>query len=176
MPRINQPSRQPVAIGLIIVAVASSVVSARADPASDEATRQSMMADMRSSAATNDRANFESQQRQQADAARYSNSGNSGSSTASSGTSTSAGGVGTGGYRSVGPRSVVSSYTFTVRRQESSAALASRLQTEATAGNALSAFNLGRILYTGFDGIPRNDASARHWFGEAARLGHPGAQ
>ena len=178
MPHLYRTSNWSVA-GLFALAIAASAMSAQADPASDEANRQNMMADMRASAAANDRANFDSQQRQQADAARYNGSGgNSGSSGSGSGSSPGSygGGTGSGSYRSDGPRSIVASYNFTVHRQESPAALTNRLEAEATAGNALSAFNLGRILYTGFDGIPRDDARARRWFGEAAKLGHPGAQ
>lgn len=165
------------AVNLIVLAAMSAVTPAGADPASDEANRQNMMADMRASAAANDQANFDSQQRQQADAARYSgNGGSSASASSSNGSSAASSGTGSGGYRSSGPRSVVATYTFTIHRQESPAMLINRLEAEATAGNALSAFNLGRIFFTGFDDIPRNDASARRWFGQAAKLGHPGGQ
>lgn len=165
------------AFAVVVLAGVCVVAPAWADPASDEANRQNMMADMRASAAANDRANFDSQQRQQADSGRYSGSGgNSASGSGDTGSSAASGGTGSGSYRSDGPRSIVATYSFTIHRQESPAALATRLEAEATAGHALSAFNLGRILYTGFDGIPRNDASARRWFGQAAKLGHPGGQ
>lgn len=154
---------------------------ALADPNSDEANRQRMMSDMRASAAANDRASFESQQRQQANAARYSSSSNSSSNANSS--SNSAGGRGSSSVSSnytagasSGPRSVVATYNFTVYRQETPTALMARLQREADGGNALSAYNLGRIYYTGFDGIPRNDATALRWFSLAAKAGHPGAE
>ena len=153
--------------------------SASADPNSDEANRQNMMSDMRASAAANDRANFDSQQRQQADAARYSGSGsgNSGSSSSGSGGSGSSSGEYNYAARTPsGPQSVVATYNFTVYRQETPTALMARLEREANAGNALSAFNLGRIYYTGFDGIPRDDATARHWFFKAADASHPGGE
>ena len=151
---------------------------ARADPASDEARRQSMMADMRASAAANDRASFDSQQRQQADANRYAGS------SASSGSSGSGPSPSTNNYmpgssgasRNAGPQSVVATYSFTIHRQETPTALAARLEQEAAGGNALSAYNLGRIYYTGFDSLPRSDTQARRWFASAAELGHPGAQ
>ncbi|WP_295637908.1 hypothetical protein [Novosphingobium sp.] len=154
---------------------------AHADPAGDESRRQSMMADMRASATANDRANFDSQQRQQADAARYSGgSGSSGSSAGNGSGSNSSGssyaGGGSGPSRSTGPQSIVASYSFTIRRQESPSAVATRLEQEAGNGNALSAYNLGRVYYTGFDGLARNDVKARQWFAKAAELGQPGAQ
>lgn len=146
--------------------------------ANDEANRQSMMAEMRASAAANDRANEESQRRFNDNAARSSASSSSGGSSNYSGSSGGGGatGTGSGSYRDAGPRSIVKSYTFTMHRQETPAALAARLEQEAGAGNALSAYNLGRLYYTGFDALPRNDAKARAWFGTAAKLGHPGAQ
>ena len=159
-------------LGGLIIAPA-----ARADPNSDEANRQNMMAEMRNSAAANDRANFDSQQRQQANADRYRSSGNggSGSSGGSSGGNASPS-ANYGARTSTGPQSIVASYNFTVHRQETPAALMTRLEQEADGGNALSAFNLGRIYYTGFDGIPRDDATARHWFFIAANAGHPGGE
>ena len=163
----------------LLMALIALPGQSHADPAGDEARRQAMMADMRTSAATNDRASFDSQQRRQADAARFSGSGSAAgtaSSSSSGGSSASYAGGGSGPARSTGPQSVVATYNFTMRVQETPVQLAARLQAEAGSGNALSAYNLGRVYYTGFDGLPRDDARARRWFGEAARLGHPGAQ
>lgn len=152
-----------------------SIASAQWTAGNDEANRQSMMADMRASAAANDRANFDSQQRQQADAARFnSSSGSSASSSSASGSASI--GPSFGSRASTGPQSIVATYSFIIHRQETPAALLARLESEAGTGNALSAFNLGRIFFTGFDGAPRDEATARRWFGEAARMGHPGAQ
>ena len=151
-----------------------------ADQYSDEANRQRMMADMRASAAASDRASFESQQRLQANADRASRSssasGGYGSSNGSGTGGSSWGGPSPASRAATGPRSVVATYNFTVYRQETPVALAARLEREAAGGNALSAFNLGRVYYTGFDGVPRNDATARRWFLEAAKAGHPGAE
>ncbi len=165
--------------GVLAIGLLAGASAAWADAASDEANRQAMMADMRASAAANDRANAESLQRNQADYDRNHNGGGSSGASSSSGSGGSSGGG--GGFASHdaaprGPQSVVATYNFTVYRQETPAAVTARLAREADAGNALSAFNLGRIFYTGFDGAPRDDAKARHWFGEAARLGHPGGE
>lgn len=161
----------------IIAAFVTSPASA--DQYSDEANRQNMMAEMRASAAASDRANFESQQRLQDNADRNSRSVGS-----SSGYGSSSSGTGGSSYASpsaaprasTGPRSIVATYTFTMYRQETPAALAARLEREAAGGNTLSAFNLGRVYYTGFDGVPRADAAARRWFLTAAKAGHPGAE
>ena len=163
--------------GAALTAMLPAAASAQWNAANDEANRQSMMADMRASAAANDRANFDSQQAQQADAARF-NSG-SGSDASAGGSGAAGGSLANPGYApraTTGPQSVVATYSFIIHRQESPAALLARLESEAVSGNALSAFNLGRVLYTGFDGAPRDETNARRWFGEAARLGHPGAQ
>ena len=152
--------------------------SAQWNAGNDEANRQSMMADMRASAAANDRANEDSQRRFNDNAARSLGSNSSGGGGGSSSGSTSGGGgfgSNVGAYRGGGPRSVVKTYTFTIRSQESVLSLITRLGQEASAGNALSAYNLGRVYYTGFDGLPRDDAKAREWFGAGAKLGHPGA-
>jgi TPR repeat protein len=176
------PLGRPVLVRSACVAIAVfallSTTAALADPASDEASRQNMMADMRANTAANDRANFDSLQRNKADFDRTHNSGGT-----TSGSTASASSPGNYGAQAAsreaadsGSRSVVATYTFTIHRQETAQALANRLEQEAGAGNATSAFNLGRVLYTGFDGVPRDDNKARHWFGEAAKLGHPGAQ
>jgi TPR repeat protein len=155
-----------------------TVACAQWNAGSDEANRQSMMAEMRASAAANDRANEESQRRFNDNAARSAGSNTSGRTGNGSnvGPYSSNSATGSGSYRSTGPQSIVATYNFTVYRQETASALTSRLEREARGGNALSAFNLGRVLFTGFEGAPRDDVKARQWFGEAARLGHPGAQ
>ena len=169
--------RHCILVGAALTALLPVAASAQWNAANDEANRQSMMADMRASAAANDRANFDSQQRQQADAARFnSSSSNTGSASSGSTAGGYSGQPAARGATSSGPQSIVRTYSFTVHRQETPAALMARLENEATGGNALSAFNLARVLYTGFEGAPRDEAQARRWFGEAARLGHPAAQ
>jgi TPR repeat protein len=166
--------------GIVVFSQLPGAAFAQWNAANDESNRQSMMADMRASAAANDRANNASQQRFNDNAARSLGSNTSGGGGSSS---SSAGGGGgsflgsnVGAYRGAGPHSIVKSYTFTMHQQESPASLAARLQSEAGAGNALSAYNLGRVYFTGFDGLARDDAKAREWFGTGATLGHPGAQ
>ena len=157
---------------------AGAPAAAQWNQANDESNRQTMMAEMRASAAANDRANEESQRRFNDNAARASASSSStgGSSGYTGASSAPSGGTGSGSYRDAGPRSIVATYRFTIHRQESRAALVARLSQEATNGDALSAYNLGRVYYTGFDGLPRNDEQARKWFAAGASLGHPGAQ
>ena len=164
----------------LCMVIAAFVTSpAFGDQYSDEANRQNMMAEMRASAAASDRANFESQQRLQDNADRNSrnnsSSGSYGSSSSGTGSSSYAS-PSSASRGSSGPRSIVTTYTFTTYRQETPVALAARLEREAAAGNTLSAFNLGRVYYTGFDGVPRDDAAARRWFLTAAKAGHPGAE
>ena len=116
--------------GAAIVALYPCAASAQWNAGNDEANRQAMMAQMRASAAANDRANEESQRRFNDNAARSASSNRSGGGGGTSGGSSGGGytGTGSGGYRDVGPRSIVKSYTFTIRRQESVAALAVRLE------------------------------------------------
>lgn len=163
--------------GAALTALVTVPAAAQWNAGNDEANRQSMMADMRASAAANDRANFDSQQRQQADSDRFNSSSGAGTSSGSYGAAgSSASSSGYSPRAPAGPQSIVSTYSFIIHRQESTPSLLARLETEAVGGNSLSAFNLGRVFYTGFDGAPRDEVKARHWFGEAARLGHPGAQ
>ncbi len=149
--------------------------SAHADwnQANDEANRQRMMSEMRANAAAADRANEESQRRQQAayDSQRNSSSSSSGSSSSSS----SGGGYTPYQAAPEGPHSVVSTYTFTIHKQESESQTLARIQSEAQAGQVQSQFNLGRIYFTGY-GLPHDEAKARQWFGAAADQGHAGAQ
>ena len=125
---------------------------AHADPAGDEARRQSIMADSRASAAAIDRRN--SDQAFQAGLTRSSpGGGNSGSSSSgsSSGSSSSGGGFGGGGgAASSGPQSVVSTRTVRVWVGETMAQTAQRLRGEAAAGNAQSQYLLGRMNYVGY--------------------------
>ncbi len=166
--------------GLSMLSLMGGNAHAQWNAGNDEANRQSMMSDMRANAAANDRANFNSQQRTQAVTDRYSggssSSGGGGSSSSSSGGSSYAGGGSSSRSEPSGPQSIVATYKFTMMIKETPVELVARLEKEASVGNALSAFNLGRVYYTGFDAAPQDDAKARRWFGEAAKLGHPGAQ
>ena len=152
-----------------------AVAHADWNQANDEANRQRMMAEMRANAQASDRANEESQRRQQAAYDARQRSSSSSSSSASASSSSSGGGFTPYQSRPEGPRSVVATYTFTVHTQESEAQTVARIEREAAAGQVQSQFNLGRIYYTGY-GAPRSDAKAREWFGHAADQGHAGAQ
>lgn len=138
----------------------------------DEANRQSMMADMRASAARNDQLNVDSQQRLQARNDSYSATGNgSGRGTSANSTTSGVPNWAPAPYRPSGPRSIVATYEFTIHRQESPQDAATRLQAEAGAGNVRSAYDAARILYTGYGGVAKDDAAAARLFGAAARGG-----
>lgn len=152
---------------LVACIVAPLVAHAEWNAANDEANRQRMMSDMRSNAAAADRRSFEAQQRSNS----YTSSTNRGSS--SSGSSSSGGSSYTPyEYKAEGPHSVVATYYFTVRVQETEAQTIARLKTEAVTGNAQSQFDLGRVYYTGYS-VPADLSLARKWFCEAARQDHP---
>ena len=157
---------------LLASLIAATPGLAHADPAGDEARRQSIMADSRASAAAIDRRN--SDQAFQAGLARSSSGGgNSGSSSSgtSSGSSSSSGGFGGGGAASSGPQSVVSTRTVRVWVGETMAQTAQRLGVEAAAGNAQSQYLLGRMNYVGY-GTSTNLPEARRLFIAAAAQGH----
>lgn len=149
---------------------------AQANAGDDEANRQRMMADMRANAAAADRRNQDSIASSQAASARYAER------TGSSGIGTNGGASGGSGwaapatYQPSGPRSIVAEYNFTIRRQEAPGAALARLLQEAATGNTQSAFNAGRMLYSGYGGVARNDAAAREQFMKAAAAGHVAAQ
>ncbi|HTM82118.1 tetratricopeptide repeat protein [Asticcacaulis sp.] len=136
--------------------------------ANDEANRQRMMSDMRSNAAAADRRSFESQQRSSSGYTSRTDSG------ASYSGASSGGGYQYKPYEYVpqGPKSVVATYYFTVRVQETEGQTIARLQSEAAGGNAQSQFDLGRVYYTGY-GVPADNMQARKWFCEAAKQDHP---
>jgi uncharacterized protein len=166
------------AAAAILAAVLGYASHASAGPAEDEARRQSMMADMRASAAAADRQSFNALQRSREsyDRTYGSAGGSSGVGTGGSSASSSGGARAPSEWKPSGPQSVVATYYFTIHRQESVAAAAVRLEREAAAGDSQSAFDLARIAYTGYGDQPRDEAKARRWFGEAAKAGHPPAQ
>ncbi|ESQ79986.1 tetratricopeptide repeat protein [Asticcacaulis sp. YBE204] len=142
--------------------------------ADDEANRQRMMNSMRQQQADNDRRSFERQQQQQQSMYNKNLERPSGGGSSSSGGSSSGGAFNS--YQredpvDTGPQSVVKSYRFVIYVKETEAQTIARLEKEATSGNMLSQFNLGRIYYTGY-ATTRDDAKARKWFGAAAKQGH----
>lgn len=152
--------------------------AAVADPQTDEANRQRQMNSMRQEAARADQASADRSLARQQDTAAAARQGpNSG---ASVGNAASAGGSsswqGATPVADSGPQSVVDSYTFTVRVQETTPQMLARLMASAQEGDAGAAFNLARIYYTGFEGAPRDDEKARAYFGQAARAGHAQSQ
>lgn len=171
----HSPSVRLIVVSIMVTALAMPTL-ASADPGSDEANRQNMMADMRASQSANESADFNSNQRQQADRDRFNTPERSGSGSSSSSGGSYSSSARTPRSQDLGPRSIVASYNFTMIKREAPPAMLARLEAEAIGGNALSAFNLGRVYYTGFADAPRDDAEARRWFGEAAKLGHPGGQ
>ena len=152
--------------------------AAFADPQTDEANRQRQMASMRQEAARADQASANRSLAQQQDAANASRQGaNSGAPVGGSSSSGSSAWAGGGSSSSSnGPQSVVDSYTFTMRVEETTPQMLARLSAAADGGDAGAAFNLARIFYTGFEGAPRDDQKARGYFGQAARAGHAQSQ
>ena len=166
---------------LIAVCVAAllGASAAMADPQTDEANRQRQMSTMRQEAARADQASANRSLTQQQDAANASRLGaNSGAPVGGSSSAgipawTGAGGANTG---STGPQSVVDTYVFTIRVEETTPQMLARLASAADGGDPGAAFNLARIYYTGFEGAPRDDQKARRYFGQAARAGHAQSQ
>ncbi len=70
---------------------------------------------------------------------------------------------------------VVATYEFKVWVQETPAQAVARLSREADAGNRQSQFDLGRVLYSGYREVPRDEARARKLFLAAAAQEHPAA-
>jgi len=147
-----------------------------ADPQTDEANRQRQMATMRDEAARADRSSADRSLAQQQNNAAASRSGPNSGDRSSPGLSSSPNWAGGSSGTDSGPQSVVDSYTFTFRVEESTPEMLARLTAAAEAGDTGAQFNLARIYYTGFEGIPRNDARARTYFGQAAQAGHPQSQ
>ena len=155
--------------------------AAHADQWTDEANRQATMSRMAAQDAANDRAQADRSFQSGLASQRSMTSSGSGSSY---GGSSSSGGTALDGYANAhrseplpqGPQSVVARRTLIVRIKETPAQVVARLETEAKAGNAQSAFDLARIYWTGYGGVPRNDAAARRWFGVAALAGNRDAQ
>jgi TPR repeat protein len=165
---LNLKRALPAIFGVLLFA--PDLAHADWNQANDEANRQRMMAEMRANTAAADRANEQSQRRQQQ---AYDNRPRSSGGSSSSASSASNG----GGYtpyeaQPSGPASIVASYSFTVYRSESEAQTIARIGKEAAAGQVQSQYNLGRIYYTGYGATPRDDVSARKWFGAAAEQGH----
>jgi len=167
--------------GYLIAVCAAALLGASAaiaDPQTDEANRQRQMASMRQEAARADQASTNRSLAQQQDAANAGRQGaNSGAPVggpSSGGSSAWAGGP--SNSTSSGPQSVVDSYTFTIRVEETTAQMLERLSGAADGGDAGAAFNLARIFYTGFEGAPRDDQKARRYFSQAARAGHAQSQ
>lgn len=161
-------------VGLL---AASQAAQAQWSAANDEANRQRMMASMRAQDAANDRAAAD--RAFQAGLAQQRSLGSGSSSSSSSGS----GGMGTpldglaaalgsGNQSTGGPQSVVDRRTYTIYQQDTSEQVVARLFAEAEGGNPESAWNLGRLYYTGYAGVPRDDAQARRWFATAGERGH----
>jgi TPR repeat protein len=164
-----------------MLALAGSLCSApaSADAYTDEANRQSIMSSMRAQDAANDRASadraFQSGLAQQ----RSSSGGSSGgSSMGSSGSGTALDGLVNAMASDPlpeGPQSVVARRTLIIQVQETPQQVVTRL-TGIASGDPQAAFDLARLLYTGYGGVPRDDAQARRWFAVAADAGNPDAQ
>lgn len=153
--------------------------AAQADPATDERNRQAMMASMRAQDASNDRAAAD--RAFQAGLAQQRSLGGSSGSPAPSSAGLDAMGtpldglaaaLGSGSQSSGGPQSVVDRRTYIIYQQETSEQMVARLFAEAEGGNPESAWNLARLYYTGYAGVPRDDAQARRWFATAGERGH----
>jgi TPR repeat protein len=162
-------------VGLLAV---SQATQAQWSAANDEANRQRMMASMRAQDAANDRAAADRAFQAGLEQQRSLGSGSSPSSSSSG-----SGGMGTpldglaaalgrGNQSSGGPQSVVDRRTYIIHQQETSKQVVARLFAEAEGGNPESAWNLGRLYYTGYAGVPRDDAQARRWFATAGERGH----
>lgn len=161
-------------VGLL---AASQAAQAQWSATNDEANRQRMMASMRAQDAANDRAAAD--RAFQAGLAQQRSLGSGSSSSSSSGS----GGMGTpldglaaalgsGSQSTGGPQSVVDRRTYIIYQQETSEQVVARLFAEAEGGNAESAWNLGRLYYTGYAGVSRDDVQARRWFAAAGERGH----
>lgn len=161
-------------VGLL---AASQAAQAQWSAANDEANRQRMMASMRAQDAANDRAAAD--RAFQAGLAQQRSLGSGSSSSSSSGS----GGMGTpldglaaalgsGRQSTGGPQSVVDRRTYIIYQQETSEQVVARLFAETEGGNPESAWNLGRLYYSGYAGVPRDDAQARRWFATAGERGH----
>ncbi|MEQ1497985.1 MAG: tetratricopeptide repeat protein [Novosphingobium sp.] len=153
--------------------------TANADQWTDEANRQATMARMQAQDAANDRAqadrSFQAGLASQRSSSRSSGSSSGGSS---GGVTALDGFLGAHGTEPLpgGPQSVVARHTLIVQIKETPAQVLARLEREAKAGNAQSAFDLARIYWTGYGGVKRDDVAAQRWFGVAAQAGNPDAQ
>lgn len=162
-------------VGLLAV---SQAAQAQWSAASDEANRQRMMASMRAQDAANDRAAadraFQAGLEQQRSLGSGSSSSSSSSGSGGMGTPLDglAAALGSGSQSRGGPQSVVDRRTYIIYQQETSEQVVARLIAEAEGGNPVSAWNLGRLYYTGYAGVPRDDAQARRWFATAGERGH----
>lgn len=155
--------------------------AAAADQWTDEANRQATMSRMAAQDAANDRAAadraFQSGLASQRSAMGSSYGGTASASSGGSGTFLDGFASAHGGEPlPAGPQSVVARKTVIVQLKESPAQVVARLEGEAKAGNAQSAYDLARVLWTGYGGVARDDAGARRWFGIAANAGNRDAQ
>ena len=155
-----------------------AAATAHADQWTDEANRQATMSRMAAQDSANDRAQAD-RSFQAGLANQRSSSGGGGSYGGSGGSGTAIDGI-VNAHRTEplpqGPQSVVARRTLIVQIKESPAQVVARLEKEAAAGNTQSAFDLARVLWTGYGGVARNDAAARRWFGVAGNGGNRDAQ
>jgi len=167
-------NRKPIWLFSALTAMFLLPAIAHADwtAADDEANRQRMMADMRTSQTNYDRESQNSLARQQN--AYNDNYGSGPAGSDSAGGSSSGYSYQPYTYIPEGPHSVTATYEFTVSVKESVPDVIARLTKEAASGNAQSAYDLGRIYYTGY-GTDRDLTKAREAFCRAATLGHPPA-
>lgn len=70
---------------------------------------------------------------------------------------------------------VVATYVFKTWVRETPTQVVSRLRREAAAGNMQSQFDLGRVLFGGYQDVPVDLPAARQLFIDAAKQGHPPA-
>lgn len=156
-----------------------AAASARADQWTDEANRQATMSRMAAQDAANDRAQADRSFQAGLASGRSSSGGSSSYGGSSGGGGTAIDGIvnaHSGEPLPQGPQSVVARRTLIIQIKETPAQVVARLEKEAKAGNAQSAFDLARIYWTGYGGVARNDAAARRWFGAAALAGNRDAQ
>lgn len=171
---------RPILAALLAGASLLAPAAAHADQWTDEANRQATMARMAAQDAANDRA--QADRSFQAGLAGMRSSGSGGGSSYAG----SSGGGGTAldglvnAHRSEplpqGPQSVVARRTLIVQIKETPAQVVARLEREASAGDSQSAFDLARVLWSGYGGVARSDGAARRWFGVAAQAGNRDAQ
>lgn len=159
-------------LGVVLLFVMPAVAHADWTAADDEANRQRMMADMRTSQ-TNYEIHSENSLANQQNA--YNENYGSGSAGPGGGGSSGSGySYQPYSYIPEGPQGVSATYEFTISVKESVPEVIARLSAETDAGNAQSSYDLGRIYYTGY-GADVDLGKAHDAFCRAAALGHPPA-